>query len=225
MTMWDRIMFCIESQFHSSDLDGFPCSMQCEKLLSKHTKLEYVHVCALDYIICINIICVLTASERSICPSLDEASPFSVPLKPYTWNSLGSSDLRHLVQSYRPCPALERSSSLGLFCERGSESSLYGTERSSALGLYGDFGSTGLFERPAAASEIYLEAPPGLQQEKNGSGIKLESELLCRPLLISTGSYKCVKCSKVRTILCSIIFSEYNTLVSHSGPVIQLQSC
>ncbi|KAJ6655841.1 hypothetical protein lerEdw1_004706 [Lerista edwardsae] len=154
------------------------------------------------------------ASERSICPSLDEPSPFSVPLKPYTWNSLGNSELRHLVQSYRPCPALERSSSLGLFCERGSESSLYGTERSSALGLYGDFGSTGLFERPATASGIYMKAPPGLQQEKSANGVKLESELLCRPLLISAGSYKCVKCSKVFSTPHGL---EVHVRRSHSG--------
>ncbi|XP_042320074.1 zinc finger protein Gfi-1 [Sceloporus undulatus] len=154
------------------------------------------------------------ASERSICPSLDEASPFTVPLKPYAWSSLGSSELRHLVQNYRPCPALERSSSLGLFCERRTESSLFGSERSSALGLYGDFGSPGLFERPTAPPGIYVEAPTGLQQEKNASGIKLESELLCRPLLLSSGSYKCVKCSKVFSTPHGL---EVHVRRSHSG--------
>nr|XP_003220142.1 PREDICTED: zinc finger protein Gfi-1 [Anolis carolinensis] len=153
------------------------------------------------------------ASERSICPSLDEASPFSVSLKPYAWSSLGSSELRHLVQNYRPCPALERSTSLGLFCERRSEPSLFGSERSSALGLYGDFGSSGLFERPAAAPGIYVEASSGLHQEKNGSGIKLESELLCRPLLLG-GSYKCVKCSKVFSTPHGL---EVHVRRSHSG--------
>lgn len=116
------------------------------------------------------------------------------------WNSLGGSELRHLVQSYRPCPTLERTSALGLFCERGSEPALYSAERSSSLGLYGDFSSPGpgLYERPpAAASRLYAEMQPGLQQEKGPGGIKVESDLLCRPLLISTGSYKCVKCSKV----------------------------
>nr|XP_020662822.1 zinc finger protein Gfi-1 isoform X4 [Pogona vitticeps] len=154
------------------------------------------------------------ASERSICPSLDEASPFSVPLKPYAWSSLGRSELRHLVQTYRPCQALERSSSLALFCERRSESNLFGSERSSALGLYGDFGSPGFFERPAAGPGIYVEAPSGLQQEKNASGIKLESDLLCRPLLLSTGSYKCVKCSKVFSTPHGL---EVHVRRSHSG--------
>ncbi|OWK04576.1 GFI1 [Cervus elaphus hippelaphus] len=49
------------------------------------------------------------ASEKSACPSLDEAQPFPLPFKPYSWSGLASSDLRHLVQSYRPCAALERS--------------------------------------------------------------------------------------------------------------------
>lgn len=144
--------------------------------------------------------CISTASERSVCPSLDEAPPFSVPFKPYMWNSLGGSELRHLVQSYRPCPTLERSSALGLFCDRGSEPALYGAECSSSLGLYGDFSSPapGLFEQPPpAAPGLYAETQPGLQPEKGPGGIKVESDLLCRPLLISTGSYKCVKCSKV----------------------------
>ncbi|NXV76296.1 GFI1 protein, partial [Atlantisia rogersi] len=156
------------------------------------------------------------ASERSVCPSLDEASPFSVPFKPYMWNSLGGSELRHLVQSYRPCPTLERTSALGLFCERGSEPALYSAECSSSLGLYGDFSAPGpgLFERPpAAAPGLYAETQPGLQQEK-GPGIKVESDLLCRPLLISTGSYKCVKCSKVFSTPHGL---EVHVRRSHSG--------
>ncbi|KAG8132642.1 hypothetical protein E2320_010484 [Naja naja] len=132
------------------------------------------------------------ASERSICPSLDEPSHFSLPLKPHTWSSLGNTELRHLVQNCRPCSTLDR----GLFCERGSEPALYASERNSTLGLYGDFGSPGFFERPAAAPGIFVETPPGLQPEKSANSIKLESELLCRPLLLSSGSYKCVKCSK-----------------------------
>nr|XP_013816623.1 PREDICTED: zinc finger protein Gfi-1 [Apteryx mantelli mantelli] len=157
------------------------------------------------------------ASERSVCPSLDEAPPFSVPFKPYAWSSLGGSDLRHLVQSYRPCPTLERTSALGLFCERGSEPALYGAECSSSLGLYGDFGSPGpgLFERPpAAAPGLYADSQPGLQQEKGPGGIKMESDLLCRPLLISTGSYKCVKCSKVFSTPHGL---EVHVRRSHSG--------
>ncbi|MXQ79703.1 hypothetical protein E5288_WYG007029 [Bos mutus] len=46
------------------------------------------------------------ASEKSVCPSLDEAQPFPLPFKPYSWSGLAGSDLRHLVQSYRPDPAL-----------------------------------------------------------------------------------------------------------------------
>ncbi|CAM4711510.1 zinc finger protein Gfi-1 [Lepidochelys kempii] len=157
------------------------------------------------------------ASERSVCPSLDEAPPFSVPFKPYAWSTLGSSELRHLVQNYRPCPTLERSSALGLFCEQSSESALFGADCGSALRLYGDFSSPrpGLFERPSAATPgLYAEAQPGLQQEKGPGGIKVESELLCRPLLISTGSYKCIKCSKVFSTPHGL---EVHVRRSHSG--------
>ncbi|KAF7243528.1 Zinc finger protein Gfi-1 [Varanus komodoensis] len=182
--------------------------------LSAASANEETTCCKVNPANCLHLICVSTASERSVCPSLDEGSPFSVPLKPYAWSSLGGSELRHLVQSYRPCPALERSSSLSLFCERGSEPPLYGSERSTALGLYGDFGSPGLFERPPAAPGIYVEAPPRLQQEKSAGSIKLESELLCRPLLLSTGSYKCVKCSKVFSTPHGL---EVHVRRSHSG--------
>ncbi|EFB16421.1 hypothetical protein PANDA_019296, partial [Ailuropoda melanoleuca] len=39
------------------------------------------------------------ASEKSACPSLDEAQPFPLPFKPYSWSGLAGSDLRHLVRA------------------------------------------------------------------------------------------------------------------------------
>lgn len=165
--------------------------------------------------------CVSAASEKSVCPSLDEAQPFSLPFKPYSWSGLAGSDLRHLVQSYRPCAALDRGAGLGLFCERtpepGHPAALYGPERAAGgagagapgggsagggagLGLYGDFGpaAAGLYERStAAAGGLYSERGHGLHADK-GAGVKVESELLCTRLLLGGGSYKCIKCSKVR---------------------------
>lgn len=156
-----------------------------------------------------------------MCPSLDEAQPFRLPFKPYPWSGLAGSDLRHLVQNYRPCAALERGAGLGLFCERAPEpghpAALYGPERpaggagsgapgggsaagGAGLGLYGDFGpaAAGLYERPtAAAGGLYPERGHGLHADK-GAGVKVESELLCTRLLLGGGSYKCIKCSKVR---------------------------
>lgn len=160
-----------------------------------------------------------------MCPSLEEAQPFPLPFKPYSWSGLTSSDLRHLVQSYRPCTALERGPGLGLFCERtpepGHPAALYGPERAAGgvgagapgscstggsagggvgLGLYGDFGpaAAGLYERStAAAGRLYPERGHELHSEK-GAGVKVESELLCTRLLLGGGSYKCIKCSKVR---------------------------
>lgn len=154
-----------------------------------------------------------------MCPSLDDAQPFPLPFKPYSWSGLAGSDLRHLVRSYRPCAAVERGAGLGLFCERSPEpghpAALYGPERSAGgagvgapgggsagggagLGLYGDFGpaAAGLYERPAAGG-LYPERGHGLHGDK-GAGVKVESELLCTRLLLGGGSYKCIKCSKVR---------------------------
>ncbi|XP_036854197.1 zinc finger protein Gfi-1 isoform X1 [Manis javanica] len=164
------------------------------------------------------------ASEKSVCQSLDEAQSFPLPFKPYSWSSLAGSDLRQLVQSYRPCAALERGTGLGLFCERtpepGHPAALYGPERAAGgagagapgvggagggttggagLGLYGDFGpaAAGLYDRPAAAGGLYSERGHGLHADKS-TGVKVESELLCTRLLLGGSSYKCIKCSKVR---------------------------
>ncbi|XP_028369032.1 zinc finger protein Gfi-1 [Phyllostomus discolor] len=177
------------------------------------------------------------ASEKSVCPSLDDTQPFPLPFKPYSWSGLASSDLRNLVQSYRPCTALERGAGLGLFCERtpepGHPAALYGPERtaggagagapgggsaggSAGLGLYGDFGpaAAGLYDRTtAAAGGLYPERGHGLHADK-GAGVKVESELLCTRLLLGGGSYKCIKCSKVFSTPHGL---EVHVRRSHSG--------
>ncbi|XP_047418258.1 zinc finger protein Gfi-1 isoform X1 [Sciurus carolinensis] len=181
------------------------------------------------------------ASEKSMCQSLDEAQPFSLPFKPYSWSGLTGSDLRHLVQSYRPCTALERGPGLGLFCERtpepGHPAALYGPERAAGgagagapgscgtgggagggvgLGLYGDFGpaAAGIYERSTAAtSRMYPERGHELHADK-GAGVKVESELLCTRLLLGGGSYKCIKCSKVFSTPHGL---EVHVRRSHSG--------
>ncbi|NWR75573.1 GFI1 protein, partial [Centropus unirufus] len=122
------------------------------------------------------------ASERSVCPSLEEAPPFAVPFQPYVWSSLGGPELRHLVRSCGSCPALERPEALGLLCARGAE--------------------------PCGA------APLGLCGEQRPGAAQAEPPLVCRPLLIGAGSYKCVKCSKVFSTPHGL---EVHVRRSHSG--------
>lgn len=160
-----------------------------------------------------------------MCRSLDEAQPYTLPFKPYAWSGLVGSDLRQLVQSYRQCSALERSAGLSLFCERSAESghaaARYGPEQAAGaaaagqpgscgsaggapsaagLGLYGDLApaAAGLYERPStAAARLYHDRGHELHADRS-VGVKVESELLCTRLLLAGGSYKCIKCSKVR---------------------------
>ncbi|XP_049628519.1 LOW QUALITY PROTEIN: zinc finger protein Gfi-1 [Suncus etruscus] len=177
------------------------------------------------------------ASENSVCPSLEEAQPLQPqPFKPYSWSGLASSDLRHLVHSYRPSAA-----GLGLYCERtpepGHPAALYGPERAAGgagagaagggagrgaagLGLFGDFGpasaAAGLYERPgagAATGGLYPERGHALHADQ-GAGVKVESELLCTRLLLGGGSYKCLKCSKVFSTPHGL---EVHVRRSHSG--------
>lgn len=155
-----------------------------------------------------------------MCPSLDEARLFPALFKPYSWSGLAGSDLRHLVQSYRRArPLLERGAGLGLFCERPGARPSRGPVRpgrpaggagpgrpgeaaqevelpAARLGPFGDSGprqdcTSG---RPPADC---TERGHGLLGDK-GTGVKVESELLCTRLLLGGGSHKCIKCSKVR---------------------------
>ncbi|XP_075471650.1 zinc finger protein Gfi-1 [Ascaphus truei] len=125
------------------------------------------------------------ASEKSACASLEESAPFPLP---YTWSGLAGPGLRQLVQSYRPAAA-----ALGLYGERDRPPPpppLYSTER------YGDYGQ---------GAGRYGEKAPG---------IKVEPDLLCTRLLLNTGSYKCIKCSKVFSTPHGL---EVHVRRSHSG--------
>ncbi|KAM4641497.1 zinc finger protein Gfi-1 isoform 2-T2 [Discoglossus pictus] len=144
------------------------------------------------------------ASEKSACPSLDDSPPYPLPYKPYMWNSLAGSELRQLVQNYRP-GALDRSPGMGLYGERDPPPPppLYSTERT-MHGIYGEYGQ-GRYGEPRNVSGLYGEKT---------QGIKMESELLCTRLLLNTGSYKCLKCSKVFSTPHGL---EVHVRRSHSG--------
>ncbi|XP_029474639.1 zinc finger protein Gfi-1 isoform X1 [Rhinatrema bivittatum] len=141
-------------------------------------------------------------SEKSPCPSPEHSPHFSLPYKAYAW----SSELRTLVQSYRPAAPL------GLYGEhRPNPATLCGPEQGSALGLYADFGS-GSSSRLYGAPGLYPES--GSQQQNKGHSIKVEADALCRRLLLNGGNYKCIKCSKVFSTPHGL---EVHVRRSHSG--------
>ncbi|XP_053549975.1 zinc finger protein Gfi-1 [Bombina bombina] len=147
------------------------------------------------------------ASEKSSSPPLD-SSPFHLPFKPYTspWRSVAGSELRQLVQSYRPAN-LDRNPGLSLYGEREPPTPppLYGTDRS-IHGLYRDYGQgVGCYGESRSATSLYGEKTQGL---------KLESDLICSRLLLNSGSYKCLKCSKVFSTPHGL---EVHVRRSHSG--------
>ncbi|KAG5847627.1 growth factor independent 1A transcription repressor a [Anguilla anguilla] len=147
-------------------------------------------------------------SDKSFTPSVDETQPFAIPFRPYAWSNYSGSELRNLVQqSYHHHPiTLDRSSTLGLYGERGADASLL-TERDP--GLYSDYCSaTGLYER-RTNPRLYSDH----NMLKKAPEIKSESGLLCNTLLLN-GSYKCIKCSKVFSTPHGL---EVHVRRSHSG--------
>ncbi|XP_078264356.1 zinc finger protein Gfi-1-like [Rhinoraja longicauda] len=146
-------------------------------------------------------------SEKSLTPSAEENHPFATPVKQYAWNNYPGSELKYLVQNYRP-PALERSSAVGLYDERSSMPGLY---PGSAQGLYPERGR---------ARGVYSDLRPGLYPERGrnfhekGNEVKPESGLLCTQLLLNNGSYTCIKCSKVFSTPHGL---EVHVRRSHSG--------
>ncbi|XP_056409871.1 zinc finger protein Gfi-1 [Hyla sarda] len=147
------------------------------------------------------------ASERSACPSLEDSPPFSPSFKPYIWSSLAGSELRQLVHDYRTS-SLERSSSLGVYGDRVPPTlppPLYSSDRR-VHGLYGDY-------TQAVSHYGDSRSSPPLYGEKTQT-IKVESDLLCTRLLLNTGSYKCLKCSKVFSTPHGL---EVHVRRSHSG--------
>ncbi|XP_053326228.1 zinc finger protein Gfi-1 [Spea bombifrons] len=145
-------------------------------------------------------------SEKSASPSLDDSPPFPLPFKSFSWRGLANSELRQLVQNYRPT-SLDRNPALSLYGEREPSApphTLY-TDRA-VRGLYGDYGQNiGRYEDSRSTALLYGD---------KAQDIKVESELLCTRLLLNNGSYKCLKCSKVFSTPHGL---EVHVRRSHSG--------
>lgn len=150
-------------------------------------------------------------SDKSLSPPADETQPFTVPFRPYAWNtSFSGSDIRHLVQqTFHHHIDMERSPSLGYYSDRGIEQSSLFNDRSPEAENYSDYrATTGLFES-SSISGLFSEG----NLHGKSSEIKADSDLLCSRLILN-GAFKCIKCSKVFSTPHGL---EVHVRRSHSG--------
>lgn len=139
-------------------------------------------------------------SEKCSTPAPEDGRHFNIPLFPYSWSGYSGSELRHLVQG-----PYQRHHVQG-HREPNSPVSIYGAEDSGAEPLYAQRGpGAGRYYSSAAhqlrrmrdADELYLD----VKQKPRAAEIKSENDFICSNFE-SSGSYKCIKCCKVR-------FSEF----------------
>uniref|UniRef100_A0A8C4TTS1 Growth factor independent 1A transcription repressor b n=1 Tax=Erpetoichthys calabaricus TaxID=27687 RepID=A0A8C4TTS1_ERPCA len=77
----------------------------------------------------------------------------AIPYRPYTWSSYPGSELRHLVQQgFHRTPLVDRGLAMGMYPERGPDSTLF-VDTGSSMGLYNDYSSAGnLFDHSTSAA-------------------------------------------------------------------------
>uniref|UniRef100_A0A8C6SHD7 Growth factor independent 1A transcription repressor b n=1 Tax=Neogobius melanostomus TaxID=47308 RepID=A0A8C6SHD7_9GOBI len=135
-------------------------------------------------------------SEKSLSPLVDDSPHFTVPFRPYAWDSPPGP--RPLLQPQNLAPHR-------LDLNRGP---------ASAVALYGDRSPVmfpedacgyGEYRRHAAAALLY----PDIKSRED----KAQADLLCSSLILN-GAYKCVKCSKVFSTPHGL---EVHVRRSHSG--------
>lgn len=126
-------------------------------------------------------------SEKSLSPLVDNTRPYTVPFRPYDWNTYPSPTLRPpLVQHSLHQVELDGApTAIEFYSDRSAQSSLY-AERTLGEDAYDDY------RRHAAA---LLFPNEGLHAKSHRA--KAQSELLCSSLLLN-GTYTCVKCTKVK---------------------------
>lgn len=118
---------------------------------------------------------------------MDNTQHYTVPFRPYDWNSYPSPTLRTplVEQSLRPVEIDGGPTAIDFYSDRSAQSSLY-AERTLGEGAFDDY------RRHAAA---LLFPNEGLHAKSHRS--KAQSGLLCSSLLLN-GAYTCVKCTKVK---------------------------
>ncbi len=144
----------------------------------------------------------LPDSEKCSTPA-EDAHYFNIPLFPYSWTAYSGSELRHLVQGpyhrhhHHHQGHREPHSPVSVYgAEDSGAESLY-AQRGPVAGCYQDYTSTShQICRMRDGDELYLD----VKQKPRGAEIKSESDFICSNVE-SSGSYKCIKCCKVRFLL------------------------
>ncbi|KAM3603876.1 uncharacterized protein V6R79_003397 [Siganus canaliculatus] len=150
-------------------------------------------------------------SEKCSTPAAEDSHHFNIPLFPYSWTAYSGSELRHLVQGpyqHQHHQQQPHSPSSLYAAEDGGAEPFY-AQRSAVSGCYQDYSSAAQICRMRDGDELYLD----VKQNLRGAEIKSESDLMCSNLE-SSGSYKCMKCSKVFSTPHGL---EVHVRRSHSG--------
>lgn len=93
------------------------------------------------------------------------------------------------------------------------------SERGSSTSIYGSYESTSnLFERPAAATGLYVD------REIHRPEMKTDTAGLCTRLILN-GAFKCIKCSKVTAHNLTVYFVVTCSSVSNLFATFNLVAC
>lgn len=155
-------------------------------------------------------------SEKCSTPAAEDGHHFNIPLFPYSWSAYSGSELRHLVQGqYHHHQRLqghrEPQSPVSIYGAEDSGTEPLYAQRGPAAGCYQDYSSTAQqIRRMRDAEQLYVD----VKHKPRGAEIKSENDFICSNFE-SSGSYKCIKCCKVRfsVLVSKIIAAEFAVML------------
>uniref|UniRef100_A0A4W6FF20 Growth factor independent 1A transcription repressor a n=1 Tax=Lates calcarifer TaxID=8187 RepID=A0A4W6FF20_LATCA len=155
-------------------------------------------------------------SGKCSTPAAEDGHHFNIPLFPYSWSAYSGSELRHLVQGqYHHHQRLqghrEPHSPVSIYGAEDSGTEPLYAQRGPAAGCYQDYSSTAQqIRRMRDAEQLYVD----VKHKPRGAEIKSENDFICSNFE-SSGSYKCIKCCKVRfsVLVSKIIAAEFAVML------------